>query len=250
MAARTAADDRALALHRRRLGWLDDLIAWFEGLRPSDLARAVPACPGWTVNNVVAHIGYGAIIFWIVPATHGALDDADYIAVEAAAGDGNGAAVFVGALHTLSALLRSHDPADHAPVVIGPHTYSGLSRLATTEMAVHRLDCQDALEPPRSMANEHALDALAWTTETWLAELRGMDQVPPPAGRVTMVCEPAGETFTIGEGDVVARMTGGAIDLLMLVWGRAAPASVTGDQTVVEWWTGLTARTTAVEARH
>jgi len=244
------AEDRAMALHRRRLGWLDELIAWFEGLQPSDLVHAVPACPGWTVNNVVAHIGYGAIIFWIVPATHGELDDADYTAAEAAAGDGNGAAVFSGALHTLSALLRSHHPADHAPVVIGPHTYGGLARLATTEMAVHRLDCQDALLRPRSMSNDHALDALAWTTETWLPELSAIDPDPPPAGRVTMVCELTGDTFAVGRGDHVAQIAGSAVDLLMLIWGRPAPASVTGDQSAVEWWTGLTARTTAVEARH
>ncbi len=206
MAAPAATEDRAMALHRRRLGWLDDLIAWYEGLLPADLSRAVPACPGWTVNNVVAHIGYGAML--TSPRWR-------------PAGDGNGAAVFAGALHTLSALLRSHHPADHAPVVIGPHTYGGLTRLATTEVAVHRLDCQDALGLPRSMANDHALDALAWTTETWLAELRGVDPGPPPAGRVTMVCEPTGETFTIGEGDQDAEVAGG--QSTCSCWSGAAP---------------------------
>jgi uncharacterized protein (TIGR03083 family) len=243
-------DDLAVASHARRLDWLEELVAWFENVEPSALALPVPACPGWTVNNVIAHIGYGAIIFWIVPATHTALDEADFAAAAAAAGDGNGAGVFAGSLHTLSALLRSHHPGDHAPVVIGPHTYGGLARLATTEMAVHRLDCQDALSQPRSMSADHALDALAWTIDTWLAGLVDIDSDPPPRGQVAIRCQPQGDTFTIGEGEPVATIAGTAVDLLMLLWGRPARASVTGDPTVVDWWTSLTARTTAVDARH
>jgi uncharacterized protein (TIGR03083 family) len=207
----------------------------------------VPACPGWDVGNVVAHIAYGALLFWVVP-TNPALSAVDFGRLMAAAGDGHGVELFPGAMRALILVLRSHQPDDPSPAVVGEQRIASVTGLATTEVAVHLLDCQDALGRPRSMTAEHAVAAVAWTAEGWLPTFAAMAGAPPP-GAVQLSVAGSGGRPIVGRGDVVAEVRGEPVEVLLHLWGRSSAVDVSGDADVVRWWAGLTARTTAVPAR-
>jgi hypothetical protein len=196
---------------------------------------------------VLAHIAYGALLFWVVPSTHATMAGVPFAAVASAAGDGRGVELLPGALHALSLVLHSHRPDDPTAVVIGEQRFASLAGLTTTELAVHLLDCQDALGRPRTLAAEHAASALAWTVDTWLPTFAALDRGPTPPGRMALVVGP--DRHVLGAGDEVAELRGSAVDVLLALWGRSAVVDVEGDADVVAHWTGLTARTTAVPAR-
>jgi uncharacterized protein (TIGR03083 family) len=239
--------DDSPELHRQRLAWLDSLIAGFEAIGPDDHARPVPACPGWDVRNVLAHIAYGALLFWVVPSTHPRLADVPFGRLSAVAGDGRGVELLPGALRALSLVLHSHRPDDPTAAVVGEQRFASLAGLVTTELAVHLLDCQEALGRPRSLPEDHAASALAWTVAVWLPIFASLEGAAAPPGRVALVAGP--EHHLLGAGEDVAEVRGRAVDVLLALWGRSAPGAVTGRADVVAHWTGLTARTTAVAAR-
>ncbi|MDY7106662.1 MAG: maleylpyruvate isomerase family mycothiol-dependent enzyme [Actinomycetota bacterium] len=247
--------------HEQRVDRLDGLIEFFEGLSDEDLRRPVPACPGWDIGNVVAHIGYAAMLVWIVPTTHAGWSTLDMGGLQRSMGDGRGAEVFPGVMRTLSLLLRSHSPDDPAVVVCGDQTWGGLARLATAEVAVHRLDCLEALGPaPKTdtamdtaMDSDHALDALDWTTSTWLPKLAPR-AAPMPEGRLVLRAATRGEDtsteFEVGSGDEVASVEGAPLELLRYLWGRRVEVEPEGDLELAGSWRDLTPKTTRVDARH
>jgi uncharacterized protein (TIGR03083 family) len=234
------------ASHLDRVGWLDELTAWFEAIPAHDHRVPVASCPGWDVGNVIAHIAYGAVLFWLVPSTHRSFAHLDLGAVERALGDGDGVRLFPGVMRSLAAVLRSHPPAAPCAVVVGLQQIGTLARLATTEIGVHRMDCEDALGRRRSMSPAQALDALAFTTDTWWPTFVGGRE--GPQGALALVGD--GQRFVAGAGPPTATITGSALDVVAAAWGRSADVTIAGDAEVASWWTTLTERTTAVQVRH
>jgi uncharacterized protein (TIGR03083 family) len=224
--------------------WLDALITGFEAFSPRDHDHPVPACPGWDIRNVLAHVAYGSLLFWVVPSTHSAMAGINFGDLFTAAGDGQGVRLLPGALRALSLIVRTHRADDAVPVVVGEQTFGNLAGLATTELAVHLLDCHDALGRPRPLTPPHASAAVAWTVEAWLPALTALDRVAVPAGRVEVMPN----TF-LGTGDIVAELRGDPVEVLLHLWGRPATVEVAGDTDIIAYWTGLTARTTAVPGR-
>jgi uncharacterized protein (TIGR03083 family) len=243
-AGRVEHDDRPS--HLDRVAWLDELTAWFDALSVDDHRVPVPTCPGWDVGNVIAHIAYGAILFWLVPSARPSFTHLDFKAIELGLGDGDGVRVFPGAMRSLAAVLRSHDPSDPCASAVGPQEIGTVAHLAVTEVGMHRLDCEGALGRPRSMSTAQALDGLAFTTQTWWPALAG--QNGPPDGSLALVGD--GARHVGGAGPEVARITGSAPEVLAAAWGRPAAVAVEGNTEAATWWTTLTARTTAVAVRH
>jgi uncharacterized protein (TIGR03083 family) len=237
-------DDRPS--HLDRVAWLDELTAWFDALSTADHRVPVAACPGWDVGNVIAHIAYGAVLFWLVPSARPRFDHLDFGAIERGLGDGEGVRVFPGAMRSLIAVLRSHDPAHPCASVVGRQEIGTVAHLAATEVGMHRLDCEVALGRPRSMTPAQALDGLAFTTDTWWPTFARQGE--PPGGTLVLISD--GQHYVAGAGPEVARITGSAPDVLAAAWGRPATVAVEGDAEAATWWTTLTARTTAVPARH
>jgi uncharacterized protein (TIGR03083 family) len=241
---RVEAHDRPS--HLDRVAWLDELTVWFEALSIEDHRVPVPTCPGWDVGNVIAHFAYGAILFWLVPSARQRFDHLDFGTIEHGLGDGGGVRLFPGAMRSLAAVLRSHDPAHPCASVVGRQEIGTVARLAATEVGMHRLDCEGALGRPRSMSTVQALDGLAFTTAVWWPTFAG--QGDPPGGTLALVGD--GQRYVAGTGPEVARITGSALDVLAAAWGRPASVAVEGDAAAATWWTTLTARTTLVAARH
>jgi uncharacterized protein (TIGR03083 family) len=232
--------------HLDRVAWLDELTVWFEALSVEDHRVPVPTCPGWDVGNVIAHIAYGAILFWLVPSARQTFDHLDIGGIERGLGDGDGVRLFPGAMRSLAAVLRSHEPTAPCASVVGRQEIGTVAHLAATEVGMHRLDCEEALGRPRSMSTAQALNGLAFTTDTWWPTLAGQSERPD--GALALVGD--GRRFVAGTGPEVVQITGRAPEVLAAAWGRPAAVAIEGESAIATWWTTLTARTTAVKARH
>jgi uncharacterized protein (TIGR03083 family) len=242
-------DSSARAIYVRRLDWLDELITGFESFGPAELACPVPACPGWTVNNVLAHLARGILLLWITPATHADWSGLDLVALDRTLEGRPAAPLLPGAARALVTVLRSHQPTDPAAVLFGDQTFGALAGLVTTEMAIHLLDCQVATGRERTIHPAHAWSALDWTATTWLPTLVSEDPAPPPPGKLSVVATTTGFPVSVGTGEPAAELRGDAVDVLLALWGRRTDVGASGQPAVIAYWTGLTARTTAVAAR-
>jgi uncharacterized protein (TIGR03083 family) len=218
--------------------------------RELDLEATVPTCPEWTGAVLLEHIGgihrwAGTMVATLAPERLrreqldlGLPDDPaglpDWIAA--------GADVLVPA-------LRKADP-EAAMWAWGsdPHVRFW-SRRMLHETTVHRADAEIALGRDPAIDADVAVDGVDEFLDNLphakyfaprVEELRG------EGGRVRFACPetvwtialvPDGITWSHDESDAAdVTVTADAADVLLFVYGRRGPASVTGDRALLERW--------------
>lgn len=216
-----------------------------ESAMLADSARAalslvVPSCPGWTMRDLVVHIGevhrrrYDVI-------ESGSLDppgEPDIMPPPA------GEIVldwFLSGANRLVRLLSERDDADPVYTWYPPDQTVGFwVRRMAQETLVHRWDADHAVSRIRPIDPELAADGVdellrvfltdpeaPWTGEPADVAVRATD-----VGRDWVVhLDPAGITVSDGTGDAQATVSAPADDLLLVLWRRvpADRAEVTGD---------------------
>lgn len=218
------------------------------------LDARVPSCPGWTVADLVAHVG--EVQQWArttveqraterisrrsLPSAPGALELLPWFGAQASA---------------LVDLLGATDGATPVWSWTDDHTARFWFRRQANEVAVHRWDAQLTVGDVRPIEASLALDGV----DECLAMLpfRTRDQVVGTGETVHLHCTDAppgagGEWFvTLGldgpvterrheQGDVAARGT--ASDLDLFVWGRVPPSAfeVFGDLALLDRFQAVT----------
>jgi uncharacterized protein (TIGR03083 family) len=231
-----------------------DLIAAFrrEGAAFDAAARAagldsdVPPCPGWTVNDLCAHLA--RVHRWaaeIVEARPGD-PEGNWKRLEAPTGPALFDYVEDGAAQLADALERA-DPNEPCWSWTDDRTVRFWARRQAHELAIHRWDAQRAAGRAEPIEHEQALDSIQE-----LFDIRSFRPggVPPGNGEtIHLHCtDGEGEWFARFEPDraVVthehakadAAARGTASDLLLLMWGRipVEQVEVFGDASLLSSW--------------
>ena len=218
------------------------------------LAAAVPTCPGWTVADLVLHVG--EVHRWATAAVAGKVTKlgdvpADFLGslpepADAVAWFRTGAA-------RLCDTLAAADPAVEYPAFLHePMTPRLLfwARRQTMETSMHRVDAESATGRCTGFAPDVAIDGidefltgfLPRSRTTVRAETPRTLQIAPDytdrRWLVSIGPELPVATRLTSDADVAAHCTvsGSASDIYLALWNRASldALSVVGDHTVVE----------------
>jgi uncharacterized protein (TIGR03083 family) len=235
--------------------FLDCLAADYAALRQAAEAAEptapVPACPGWTMADLVSHVGvtylHKVVIMrtgewpedWPPPATAReppvALLDRGYA--------------------ELTAEFAARAPADPTPTWYEPdESVAFWIRRMAQETAIHRIDAQQAAAVPLTQVpDDLAVDGvdevlnrmLAYGSVAWPEEFAEMnvEHLATEAARDTIAVTTGGTTWTVRPSPRGVTVTDGAPDhpralidaapdpLLRWLWGRALQSAVqvTGD---------------------
>lgn len=201
-----------------------DVIAHVAVNGGPDLDLPVAGCPGWTVEDVVAHVG--SIERWVVHAIRKQVllhDRPEWPGTDLATWYEEGAATLLLALDT--------DPAHPAATFAPDKTVGFWQRRQVHEHRIHRWDIESALgnpEPVDPALAEDGIDEIA--TMFWPRQVR-LGRAVMPAKGLRVVTTDSGREWVFGD-DAVATLTGPAADLLLVLMHRQEPDLLTwsGDE--------------------
>jgi uncharacterized protein (TIGR03083 family) len=193
-------------------------------LTDADLAGPVPACPDWTVTDLVIHLG--EVHVWAEQCIRlGDPKERDL------AGPGPGAAALAGwyrdCADLLVTTLRSTSP-DAPCWTFGPPPREAMFwfRRQAHEAAVHRWDLGTTLGRDLGYPAELAVDGVEEVVNLFFPRQVRLQRIPPLARSLTVAVDD-GPTWTLhgdgtGEptGPADAAVTGPAEALVLLLWGR------------------------------
>ncbi|MFG1926998.1 maleylpyruvate isomerase family mycothiol-dependent enzyme [Cryptosporangium sp. NPDC048952] len=216
-------------------------------LRGADLSAPVPTCPGWTLTQLLRHLGRGHRWAAQMIREH-STEPIDPRAVEGGKppADDEGALEWVagGGQIVLDAVAAA-DADTRVWTAVGPRPASWWIRRRLHESTVHRADAAIALGAPYSLPADLAADGV---TE-WI-ELLVVEQQPLPDGvslhlhatdvdaEWTVRGTAAGLTFEPSHSKATAAVRGPATELLLAITRRRSDPSLElfGDDTVWRTW--------------
>ncbi|GGX87870.1 maleylpyruvate isomerase family mycothiol-dependent enzyme [Streptomyces hiroshimensis] len=233
-------------------------------------APPVPSCPGWSVSDLVVHLGsVHRGVTHIVrdrlpgppdasgPAFAAGLpeDTADWPRPEHAPNRGplpqSLADWFAQGASALEELFRTRAPEEPAWTWSREQTTGFWLRVQTIEAAVHRWDAENALGTARPVDAALAADAVDHSFEVMVPWSRARSAAPPGSGeRYRFRRTDGAGVWTVGfDGDDVrvgdgtgghaacdVEVSGTASDLMLFLWGRvpAGRLTVQGDRKLLE----------------
>jgi uncharacterized protein (TIGR03083 family) len=237
-----------MASHAHRLEAARAAISYICSRNAKDMAVTVPHCPGWTVYNAAVHVGrVGVAWHAMIEATP---DDPDsrtrgYADAEAR-GSGHSPDVLASwALAAIDALDTDPERPCYFSMTGGSGTVGLWGWHAASELAVHRLDIEQALNTPHSMSHEDASDAIDYACRYFLpAMARVASPDLAPIDVVTREDNHVIHTASVrapgSTASPAATLQGAPIDLLLALWGRPhGPIDITGSNDVVDAWHAL-----------
>ncbi len=214
---------------------------FFADLTDAELATAVPACPGWTVNDVVRHVGAFAYACccWYDTDDLGGVDP---LAFNLARRDDvrDESLQRLGAeLSRLHQCLVDRGPSDAVWGYLGMDDSDWLALHCACEWGLHRHDVEVALGRSPSLVADRASDALRWTTG-FVFPLNWHFARVDPFPTIRLRSPSQGIDYLCGDGAPAAELSGDAHDLLLHLWRRPHGAVVIqGDPTAARHYTGL-----------
>jgi uncharacterized protein (TIGR03083 family) len=218
--------------------------------RDGDLAAPVPSCPGWTLADLVGHLG---TVYRIQGARAGA-GSAERLDPPRPKPPATGLADWYDeSFASIVDVLEATDPGapawNWAPDE--PKVAAFWRRRMAQETLVHRWDAEAAVGAPGPLDPELAADGV----DEWLTAFLGADvadpkiAVPDHVGTLHVHCTDASGEWVASlsgrdlqvrrehaKADVAAR--GPAADLLLVLWRRlpASSVDVVGDPAVLDAW--------------
>lgn len=238
----------------RGTGQLRSDAARITELVASDLSAPVPACPGWSLRDLVEHLGrihrwaQTAVETGSRPAKDRPRDPAPEAADALARWFGNGAMALAKVFDE-----TEPDTPTWTPFGVDAPTVSVWTRRQTHETSLHRWDAESAVTSPRPIDAELATDGVDEYLGMILSGLVARRGLAWPTGSVHLHCTDAPGEWTVELRDGIyvvdrehckgdAAVRGRAEDLFLLLWGRSVPddaIEVIGDESVARGWTSI-----------
>lgn len=181
-----------------------------------DLSSPVAACPGWTLRQLVEHLG--GVHRWATAIVRsgqaqqlgeGPLGDLWPWFAEGADG--------------LLTALSGVDPAAPCWSFTSERTYGFWVRRQALETAVHRWDTERAVGEPGRIDPSLAADGVAEVVELLAPRQVRLERIPPLTAALELQAVDTGGRWVLGEGPVSGSVTGPAELLLLLLWHRVDP---------------------------
>jgi uncharacterized protein (TIGR03083 family) len=227
--------------------------AWLmQAAGAGPLDAAVPSCPGWTVRELVTHVG--GVHRWAAAIVGGALPGPDEATSERV-GAGPDDALLLDWLHdghrALVQTLRDA-PNDLACFTFlpAPSPLAFWARRQAHETAIHRADAEAARGAITAFDPDFAHDGIDEILMGFAARRR----TPMPSATLRVQLRDGAWLVAFGADgltvspdpsqDVAADLTvsGGASDLYPWLWNRPATVSLVGDVAVTELWRQIRVR--------
>ncbi|WP_371494325.1 maleylpyruvate isomerase family mycothiol-dependent enzyme [Kitasatospora sp. NBC_00374] len=226
----------------------------------------VPSCPGWSVSDLVLHLGsVHRVVTHVIRDRPSRVPDATDLGFLRLPEDTDGWPApehqpnlgpvppglgdwFTAGAAELAALFTDRDPAEEVWTWSPERSVGFWQRMQAIEAAVHRWDAEDAAGTARPVDAALARDAVAQTFTVMAPARRSWRQAPPGSGERYRLRESDGpgrwtahfdgSQVLLGDGadryDV--ELAGTASDLMLFLWGRlpADRLAVTGDRAVLD----------------
>ncbi|SDK70722.1 maleylpyruvate isomerase family mycothiol-dependent enzyme [Nonomuraea jiangxiensis] len=239
--------------YRARISLIEQETARLAALA-GDLSVPVPTCPGWTMDELVTHVG--RLHRWTVHVLRERVQERIWparIPLGLAEGGSVDAGWLVAGAAELLDTLRATDPELEVWTWGPDRRASWWPRRMLSEMVIHRADAELALGIDPVVPAEIAIDVIedhlhnlpyaSWVTRP-LAELdvEGATihlHATDAAGEWTITQGPAGRiTWARGHDKGDAAVRGPVRDLLLLLYGRLSPDPLTvyGDRDLLNRW--------------
>lgn len=205
--------------------WLDLLRAHTDRfaavISDVDLGVGVTHCPGWSLHDLVVHLGnihqwaahavaHGSSDFEAAPVERGRPWLADWYREHAS--------------HLIDVLTQTPADAPAWTLDVRDPTAGFWRRRQVHETAMHAWDAEEALGRPRPMDPWLAWDGVLEVRDVIHPRQVRLGRVEPATGAVRLLATDMDGEATIGEGEPV-EVRGSAELLLRLLWHRADPES-------------------------
>ena len=220
------------------------------------LDAPIPAVEGWTVGEVVAHVGQGAQ--WAAHVVRDGMDAGEALLAlgddpdPATVGEDGLLAWFGDRTDELVDALDAAGPDHECWTFVGTGPARFWRRRRAHETAVHRWDVDGASGAPAPLGVDLALDGIEEVVELFSARLgpalagdgatlhlHATDEgLAEGQGEWTATFGPDGARWARGHAKGDAAVRGSASDLLLLLWNRVPPSrlEVFGDPSVLGFW--------------
>ena len=227
-----------------------EIAAFVDAVRRADGAPPVPSCPGWSMSDLLAHLGFvHRYVIHIVGQRLTAPPDPTDRTFLTLPTDTRGWPVpeqapnhgrvptslidwFADGAATLESLFSSRDPDEPVWTWSREQTVGFWSRMQSIEAAVHRWDAENAIGAAQPIDDDLAADAIEHNFTVMAPFRRARTQAPPGLGeRLRFRRTDGTDIWTVHfDGDAVrlidrteprhVELVGTASDLLLFLWHR------------------------------
>lgn len=228
-------------------------VDYLTGVNPDQMGRPVPNCPGWTVYNTAVHVGRVAVAWeQMMRSEPGEADARERAyAISGRRPVGADPVDLAAWAHSAIDFMADNPNRECFFSMTGGHGTTELwAWHAASEIGVHRLDVEQALDDDYAMSDRAAVDSVDYACRFFLpamrrvtgenpgglsAELLGADGAPLG----TVAIEPAADSAEQDLAGVSIR--GPVIQVLMALWGRPYEdvEVAAGDGAVLDAWRSL-----------
>jgi uncharacterized protein (TIGR03083 family) len=187
----------------------------------------VPGCPGWTVTDLLEHVGS---VFYRASLIIGQRRERRPHRTETTAPPGDPFGWYEMGRSAILPVLRTADPSTSYWTFRGPNPLRWWLRRLANESAVHRVDAEQAAGLSSSVDAATAADSIDEKLETYLPVLVAQKPLPRPV-TVSLRADDLGSawTITVGAGITVVRhpeqadavVAADVRDLYLWIWERA-----------------------------
>lgn len=177
----------------------------------------VAACPGWSVRDLVEHLGGVHRWAWQIVLTGERADETPV------PGDRDLTDWFAEGASALLTTLAAADPAAATWSFTADKSAGFWRRRQALETVVHRWDAQRAAGEPERIDPVLAVDGLREVADLMLPRQLRLGRCAPLSHSVRLTPTDADGDVLLGDGDPAATVAGPAELLLLLLWHRVQP---------------------------
>lgn len=191
-----------------------DVDAVLAVLARAELTAPIAACPGWTLRDLVEHLG--SVHRWATEIVrtgsplpeephHGVVDVAGWFADGATA---------------LVEKLAAVDPAGPCWSFTSDRTAGFWVRRQALETAVHRWDAERAVDEPGPIDAALAGVGIAEVVDLMTPRQVRLGRIDPLSAGIELRATDTGQSWTLGEGQPATEVVASAEVLFLLLWHR------------------------------